>query len=145
MLDSIECPSTERATPYKVLDHSVHLIGSPDEVRFVVVVSDVPDLKGNQIPQDPYEGRFRLNKSHLRDVFLGRRYHGLFPPSVLTLDRAMTASRQDDNSSLHPPPAEIMLDEKNVEEELENETLISSKQVSRLFFSYKSRRNVDHS
>jgi hypothetical protein len=73
MLDSAELLSRKHRS-YQVYDRNVHLVGNPDEVRFVIFVSELTETKEPTKPPEeaPYEGRFRISKSLLRDAFVGR-------------------------------------------------------------------------
>jgi hypothetical protein len=145
MLDSIDPRSNVNAVPRRISDHPIHLVGNSDEIRFVVVVSDVPDLlKGSLNPDEFYSGRFRLNKAHIRDVFLGQRYQTVFP-MIERLDETADAANQVVDFHSRPPPITFNDQAADMESISDCDTLISSKQITRAFFSSKRLREFDPS
>jgi hypothetical protein len=148
MTDSLKVHSI-RGRSHRVFDHGIHLIGNPDEVKYIILVSGVSNRsEKSSWPEkdytDPYKGRFRISSSKLRDKFLGRT--------------STSAAKWNDSGPVQfarhasPlsyvysfggfPPLDVEMDDANGHgvEESESETLISNRRIARRFFGYRGLR-----
>lgn len=122
------------------LGRHVHLVGNPDEVRFIVVVSDVPDhIKVNQ-PAAKSEGRFRLSKSRLRDALLGRA-SSVFDRDWLAGSKSNSATRFGMVPKVINSPVALELNVLKFQDqgtpEGQSEPSISRTRMAQLFSGYK--------
>jgi hypothetical protein len=129
------------------IGNNIHVAGNFDDVRFIVVVSDVPDRNKPDDPPAAYEGRFRLDKSRLKEAFLGRTDHRS------SFGIRSEADWKRDLVRAVPVPAEldqpvfrstaIQLNSEQKEEENTDDDVISRGQVAREFFGYKGLPDLD--
>lgn len=126
-------------------DHPVHLVGNSDEIRFIVVVSALPDQNfPKDDPDDTYEGRFRLNKRRLRDVFRGVSEQ----PSLFNSEAAVGKMSKNDNTVTHVPSSTHSEGQYNIhlpKDALrqEAEPAISRRRIARAFFGYRGLLEPD--
>jgi hypothetical protein len=117
----------------------LQVIGNPDEVRFVVVVSGVPDPNDEEAFLRTYEGRFELNKERLRGMLLG-------VPATAPSDERNVAPSESRASNVVPMPSVEMSREQFREASSEHpsetsdapaeEPLLSRGSAARAFFGY---------
>jgi hypothetical protein len=139
MADSIS-GSSMRSSAHSNSDHRIHLIGNLDEVRYIVFVSDVPDQSRPFVdPGDLYEGRFRLNRSRLKDIFFRRPHEekGIFGEAFPMWSKTTASTTLD-----HRPASVFMSGRYLVTDgaipDSPADGLISREHVARRFFGYKS-------
>ncbi len=128
-------------------DQPIHLVGNPDEVRFVFVVSGVPDNDDRPPSDEIYEGRFRLSKSGLRDAFAGlpsdeARFYGGLEFYRAAYQTISIDPMYPDRSVLHSAADKLGLDY-HAPEAVKNDSLISRSKVAREFFGYKGLAELD--
>lgn len=140
MADDVNNKST-KDNVYYACGQQIHLVGNPDEVRFIIFVSDVPDHDlASTSSHDLYEGGFQLDRSRLRDLFISNSRKDKTYVDALTL----WARTFDPSSSKFEPDAllQFLTDGSAFKEEAESmapdDEIISREQIARRFFGYRS-------
>jgi hypothetical protein len=136
MADSINNKSMQDSAYYSC-GQQIHLVGNPDEVRFIIFVSDVPDH--DVVSTESYEGLFQLDRSRLRDLFISNSHNDKKYIDALTL----WARTIDTPSSKFEPDALFQFltygpAHNEAETEDSHDEIISREQIARKFFGYRS-------
>jgi hypothetical protein len=126
-------------------DENINLVGNPDDGRFFIFVSDVPDHNRPSDSADRGEGRFRLNRSRLRDTFLGivKEERDLYPAHLprTTVLPTLRLSSRGRGLSVRFGTDDVHLEPPSVTER--SDTVISRQKTARVFFGYKGLTDLD--
>ena len=127
---------------YFQYDRQIHLVGNPDNVKFCIFVSNVPDHNRPLDPVDLSEGRFRLSRSRLRDAFLGvARDEANIHETALPISTGNRRLMLAPNLFQFPDCSGATAQDLSGEEK--SDGLISRERVARVFFGYKGISDAD--
>jgi hypothetical protein len=151
---------------HRVYEPNVHVVGNQDDIRFVIVVSDLLDqAKNTMLPDNTQEECFSLNKRGLDRLFLGARREAsnhrtfCYPYFVGHVgSRPISQAKPEVGSNDSCLPGVLALSDHNYAVEQRQadhieivgqaasgprETLISPTKVARSFFGYRGLRQLD--
>lgn len=111
---------------HKVFDSNIHVIGSPEKIRYISIVSDLINAneRFDPLEEELNEGRFRLDKRLLKDAFLGQ--------TSLRVVAASRVSSDDSARKKASDPKVSYLGEKG-RTKADHETLINSALCVKIF------------